>query len=281
MWSKSFLEGLPVLQMLSSLGFPHTPLPSKAYRTCKACLPAAGAALPRLQTVGVLVSRPLAKMLASLPLRRLRLLQVLASLGVPQERLTRDLLEVWNKTDLLQEPVGAQLHSVQAQQTELLQMEEQAQAAAAGCAEGDAPDGSPPGEAGAGQQARVPDGSTPAASDLEASAGMAEQAPEEPTQADAAAHIPHPGSWEGQQPQVQQQQQLNTAAAAATAAAQGEDGRLTGGVRPTMVFVSAKEGRGLEDLLLEIDRKVRSSCLASETLSACSPLAMMACTSYD
>ena len=243
MWSKSFLEGLPVLQMLSSLGFPHTPLPSKAYRTCKACLPAAGAALPRLQTVGVLVSRPLAKMLASLPLRRLRLLQVLASLGVPQERLTRDLLEVWNKTDLLQEPVGAQLHSVQAQQTELLQREEQAQAAAAGCAEGDAPDGSPPGEAGAGQQARVPDGSTPAASDLEASAGMAEQAPEEP--------------------------------------AQGEDGRLTGGVRPTMVFVSAKEGRGLEDLLLEIDRKVRSSCLASETLSACSPLAMMACTSYD
>ena len=55
---------------------------------------------------------------------------------------------------------------------------------------------------------------------------------------------------------MQQQQQLNTAAAAATAAAQGEDGRLTGGVRPTMVFVSAKEGRGLEDLLLEIDRKV-------------------------
>ena len=248
----------------------------------------------------------------------LPLLQVLASLGVPQDRLVRDLLEVWNKTDLLQEPVGAQLHSVQAQQTELLQKERQAQAAAAGAAQGDSPAGSPQGEAaaglmyeedsvgqleqaaaalptrgdddagqqaplqpdsepatldvassgdmalegsaqgeaGAGQQAHILDGNAPAALDMEAFPGMADQAPEELTQAEAAAKVLPPGSWKGQQPQMQQQQQLNTAAAAATAAAQGEDGRLTGGVRPTMVFVSAKEGRGLEDLLLEIDRKV-------------------------
>ena len=246
-------------------------------------------------------------------------------MGVPQERLTRDLLEVWNKTDLLQEPVGAQLHAVQAQQTELLQKGRQAEAAAAGSPPGDTPAGLPHGgtdaglvcgEAGAGQQKHAAaalsphredsagqqellqpdstpansdvagpghlalassaqgeasagqqacdllDGSAPTASDLEACAGMAEQAPDELSQGNAAADVPRQGSWEGQQPQVQQQQQSNTAAAAATAAAQGEDGRLTGGVRPTMVFVSAKEGRGLQDLLLEIDRKVRSSCLA-------------------
>ena len=263
------------------------------------------------------------------------MLQVLASMGVPQERLTRDLLEVWNKTDLLQEPVGAQLHAVQAEQTELLQKEQQAQAAAAGSAQGNTPAGLPRGDtdaglvhgeagagqqmhvaaalsfqredsagqqallqpdsapansdvaepghlaptssarggAGAGQQAHVLlDGSAPTASDLEASAGMAEQAPNEPSQGEAAADVPHQGSWEVQQPQVQQQQRLNTADAAATAAAQGEDGRLTGGVRPTMVFVSAKEGRGLEDLLLEIDRKVRSSCSACAMLSASSLL---------
>ena len=88
-------------------------------------------------------------MSASLLLRRLPWLQVLASLGVSQS-FVRDLLEVWNKTDLLQEPVGAQSHSVQVQQTELLQRERQAQDASAGAAQGNAPADSPHGDPDAG-----------------------------------------------------------------------------------------------------------------------------------
>eukprot|EP00891_Asterochloris_glomerata_P006564 jgi/Astpho2/6564/fgenesh1_pg.00100_%23_1_t len=50
--------------------------------------------------------------ITDLPPQLIKAFKVLASLGVSQS-FVRDLLEVWNKTDLLQEPVGAQSHSVQ------------------------------------------------------------------------------------------------------------------------------------------------------------------------